>query len=157
LGRLDADGYLHITGRKKELLALSTGKKIWPGRLEELLVADPLIAQALVVGEGRKYLSALIVPDPDRLREAIKRHRLWVFSKRGALAHRKVLAWYRERIDQSLAECLPHEQVRRFILLDRGFTFESGELTPKLSLRRKLIEDNFREEIGALYQGPVPE
>ncbi|MEX1039417.1 MAG: AMP-dependent synthetase/ligase [Pirellulaceae bacterium] len=157
LGRLDADGYLHITGRKKELLVLSTGKKIWPGRLEELLVADPLIAQALVVGEGRKYLSALIVPDPDRLREAIKRHRLWVFSKRGALAHRKVLAWYRERIDQALADCLPHEQVRRFILLDRGFTFESGELTPKLSLRRKLIEDNFREEIGALYQGPVPE
>lgn len=157
LGHFDAEGYLHITGRKKELIVLSTGKKIWPARLEELLVAEPLIAQALVVGEGRKYLSALIVPDPDRLREAIKRHRLWVFSKRGALAHHKVLAWYRERIDQSLAGCLPHEQVRRFILLDRGFTFESGELTPKLSLRRNLIEHNFRDEIGAIYQEPAPE
>ncbi len=152
LGRLDERGHLFITGRKKEIIVTATGKNIFPGHIEELLCRDPLILQAVVVGDRRDCLAALIVPDPDVLRAEIKRRRLWVFSRRGAVRHKKVLAMYRERIDAQLSELARHEQVRRFVVLDRGFTIEDGYMTAKLSLRRSAIEADFSREIEALYR-----
>lgn len=151
-GHLDVDDFLFITGRKKELIVTATGKKVAPAQIESVLASDPLIAQAIVIGEGRNYLTALIVPDPDELRREISRKRLWVFSKRGALRHRKVLATYRERIDRLLADHPKHEQIAKFTLMGRGFTPDSGEMTPKLSLRRELIQNNCAAEIAAMYR-----
>jgi long-chain acyl-CoA synthetase len=152
LGRVDDDGFLFVTGRRKELIALASGKKVPVAKVESLLTADPLILQAFVVGEGRNYLTALLVPNPDVIKSEIKRHRLWVFSRRGALSHRRVLEWFNAAVQRTLANLAPWEQVKKFKLLDRGFTFESGELTPKLSLRRDEIERNFAREIDELYQ-----
>ncbi|UUO05580.1 AMP-dependent synthetase/ligase [Blastopirellula sp. J2-11] len=152
LGRLDEDNFLFITGRKKELIVTATGKKVAPGQIESALASDPLIAQAIVIGEGRNFLTALIVPDPDELRREIRRQHLWVFSRRGALRHRKVLATYRERINHLLADHPKHEQIARFTLMGRGFTPDSGEMTPKLSLRRELIQQNCAAEINAMYR-----
>ena len=152
LGRLDDEGYLFITGRKKEMIVLATGKNISPVNLETLLVEDPLIAQALVVGEGRKYLAALIVPDPDALKQQIIERRIPVLSSHQALVHPDVSALYRERIDRRLANVSAGEQVRQFQLLGRGFTPESDELTPTLKLRRGIIQDNFAKEIEAMYE-----
>ncbi|MCC9609693.1 AMP-dependent synthetase/ligase [Blastopirellula sp. JC732] len=152
LGHLDEDNFLFITGRKKELIVTATGKKVAPAQIESVLASDPLIAQAIVIGEGRNFLTALIVPEPDVLREFIRLERLWVFSKRGALRHRKVLATYRERIDRLLADHPKHEQIARFTLMGRGFTPDSGEMTPKLSLRRDLIQRNCAAEIEAMYR-----
>ncbi|TWT30758.1 AMP-dependent synthetase/ligase [Blastopirellula retiformator] len=152
LGHLDDDQFLFITGRKKELIVTATGKKVAPAQIESALASDPLIAQAIVVGEGKNFLAALVVPNPEALREFIRQKRLWVFSKRGALRHRKVLAVYRERIDRLLADHPKHEQIVRFTLLGRGFTPDSGEMTPKLSLRRELIQQNCAAEIAALYR-----
>jgi long-chain acyl-CoA synthetase len=115
------------------------------------LCEDPLILQAIVLGDGRNYLTALIVPNPDMLKAEIIARRIFVTTPKQALAHAKVQALYRERIDQRLACVSPYEQVRRFTLLDRGFTIEQGELTPKLSLRRKEIESHFAKEIEAMY------
>jgi long-chain acyl-CoA synthetase len=151
LGRLDDDGFLYITGRKKEILVTAGGKNIAPVYLEALLCEDPLILQALVVGDGRNYLSALIVPNPETLRSEIIARRILVTTPQQALAHAKVQALYRERIDQRLTCVSPYEQVRRFTLLDRGFTIEQGEMTAKLSLRRKEIERHFAKEIEAMY------
>ncbi len=152
LGRLDDDGYLWITGRKKEILVTAAGKKVSPAYLEQLLRQSPFILQALVVGEGRKFLTALVVPDPQRLRAEIRARRLWVFSRRGALRHRRVLALYRQEIDRLLARLSHHEQIGAFTLLSRGFTIESGELTPKASLRREAILKIFAAEREVMYR-----
>ena len=132
LGSLDEDGYLRITGRKKEMIKTATGKNVFPAHLETLLCRDPFILQALVVGDDRKCLAALIVPDPDVLGAEIRRLRLWVWSKRSAVRHPRIQALYRERIDRQLAGLSPHEQVRYFTVLDRGFTIENGHLTRQI-------------------------
>lgn len=152
LGRIGDDGMLRIVGRNKEMLVTAGGKNVHPAYLESLLTQDGLIEQVCVVGEGRKHLAALIVPNPDRLRAEIKRMRLWVFSKGQALRHRKVLALYREVLDRRLACVSHHEQIAKFVLLDRGFSIERGELTPKLSLCRGVIERNFREPVERMYR-----
>jgi long-chain acyl-CoA synthetase len=151
IGRLDEDGFLWITGRKKELIVTSAGKNVAPAHLESLLTQDPLILQALVLGDGRDYLTALIVPDPVQLRAEMKARRIFALTRRGALRSRRVRELYAERIRRQLAGVSHFEQVRDFSLMDRGFTLESGELTPKLSLRRKVIEAQCADRIAAMY------
>jgi len=152
LGRLDDDGYLFITGRKKEILVTLGGKNIAPVYLESLLTQDPLILQAMVIGDGRSCLAALIVPNPDALRAEIIARQIPIFSREQALAHPQVLDLYEQRINERLASVSSYEQVRHFLLLNRGFTVESGELTPKLTLRRQVIEVNLAAEIAAIYR-----
>jgi len=152
LGSLDDDGSLRVTGRKQEMIVTMTGKNVFPAYLEALLCRDPLILQAMVIGNDRKYLTALIVPDPDVLRTEIKARRLWVFRRKSAVRHPTILEIYRQRIEEQLADQSRHEQVRGFKLLDRGFRPENGHLTPKLSLRRDLIEQDFARDIDELYR-----
>lgn len=154
LGRLDADGFLYITGRKKEILVTSGGKNIAPVYLESLLTQDPIILQAMVVGDGRSCLAALIVPNPDALRSEIISRGIAVTSPENAAQHPDVLALYRERIDRQLTSVAPYEQVRKFTLLTRGFTIEASELTPKLSLRRQEIGKHYQAEIERMYATP---
>ena len=129
VGELDADGYLAISGRKKELIVLSTGKNISPTRIENLLTTSPEIEQAAVFGDGRTALVALIVP-----------------ATHDAAA--------RARCGAEIARCLAavarEEQIGRFAILDRAFSSELGELTPKLSLCRDVIARNFADQLAAL-------
>ncbi|MBI3837939.1 MAG: long-chain fatty acid--CoA ligase [Planctomycetia bacterium] len=150
LGRLE-DGYLRITGRKKELIVTAGGKNIAPSYLEGLLTEDPLIAQAVVIGDAKNYLTALIVPDPDALRAEISRRQIALASPAEALSHPEVYAEYTERIRARLAGVSHGEQVRKFTLLSRGFTVESGELTPTLKVRRSIVLNNYAAEIRAMY------
>lgn len=143
LGELDSEGFLSIIGRKKEFIALSTGKKVAPSRVEALLGGSPWVEQAAVIGEGRKGLLAIIVPNPDRVRAELKRRRVWVWSKRGALAHRVVRDAFRKEIDAVLSGATKEEQVHNFQLLGRAFSESRGEITKKLSLRRDVIERAF--------------
>jgi long-chain acyl-CoA synthetase len=152
LGEVD-DGFLRITGRKKELIVTAAGKNIAPTFLESLLAEDPLVAQALVVGDGRNYLAALIVPDAEKLRAEIARRQIRVASATEALCCPHVRAIYQECIERRLAGVSYHEQVRAFALLDRGFTVEAGELTPTLKLRRGVVQEHFAEKIAGLYAG----
>ncbi len=147
LGTLDGDGFLTITGRKKELIVLATGKNVAPSRVEALLCASPWIEQACVVGDGTTGLRALIVPNPDRLRAEIRRRRLWVWSKRGALRHNAIRSLYREEINARLAGAAKEEQVHEFALIGRGFDQDRGEMTAKLSLRREAIAQSFAAEL----------
>jgi long-chain acyl-CoA synthetase len=151
LGELDADGYLRITGRKKELIVTAGGKNIAPVYLESLLTQEPLIAQAIVIGDNRKYLTALIVPNPDALRAEIIARQIPVTSPAEALVHPAVLELYRQRISARLTDASNCEQIQRFKLLSRGFTIEQEELTPTLKLRRKVIQEHFAAEIEAFY------
>jgi long-chain acyl-CoA synthetase len=151
LGRLDDDGFLYITGRKKELIVTLGGKNIAPVFLESLLTQDPLILQAMIVGDNRPYLSALIVPNPDELKREILDRGITVPSLDKVLIHPEVHYLYQQRINGRLANVASFEQVREFTLLPRGFSLEAGELTPKLTLRRKEIAAHFLAEIEGMY------
>lgn len=157
IAHLDEDGFVTITGRKKELIVMAVGTKVVPTHVEQLLCRDPLIQQAMVVGEGRNYLAALIVPDWDRLRAELAAGHLsavdpeanWDGAVLGSTAVRQL---YRDRISHQLSGVAHHQQVRQFTLLGRSFSAEQGELTPKMSLRRKEIEAHFAREIKAMYE-----
>ncbi len=151
LGEFDSSGNLRIVGRKKEILVLSTGKNVSPSRVEQHLAGSPLIEHACVVGEGQKYLGALLVPNPIALRHEIRERRLWVWSRRRAVTHPKIRAMFRAEIDRLLASLSDTEQVGCFTILDRNFSLEQGELTPKLSLRRETIATNFARQIDHMY------
>ncbi|TWT47456.1 AMP-dependent synthetase/ligase [Botrimarina hoheduenensis] len=152
LGQLDSEGFLTIVGRKKELLVLSTGKKVAPASVEARLGASPWIEQACVFGEGHTGLTALIVPNADRLRAEIKSRRLWVWSKRQALGHAVIRTLYRREIDICLANAPAEERVHAFRLVGRGFDPARGEMTAKLSLRRPAIAKSFAREIAAMMR-----
>jgi len=145
------DGFLKITGRKKELIVTAGGKNIAPTYIEGLLTQHPLIIQAMVVGDAKNYLAALIVPNPDALRAEIIKRQIPVLTPAQALAHPQVIALYETAIKEQLKDVSHAEQVAKFTLLSRGFTPETGELTAKLSLRRDVTAGNFAAEIRAMY------
>ncbi len=157
-GRIDSDGFLYVTGRKKEIIVTAGGKNVSPILLESLLTQDPLIEQALVVGDSRKYLAALIVPNLRLLRRRFEQHSAddtnMALADADMLEDPRVEQWFEAIIQRQLASLSPYEQVRRFRLLERPFSIEAGEMTPKLSLRRKVIEERYRDVIDAMYESP---
>ena len=151
LGRLDDDGFLYITGRKKEILVTLGGKNIAPVFLESLLTEDPLILQAMIIGDGRPCLAALIVPNLQSLQAELSRLGITTHAEQ-SLSQPQVTALYQQRINARLSAVSHYEQVRKFVLLPRQFSIEEGEMTAKLSLRRKVIEEHFAPEIEALFK-----
>jgi long-chain acyl-CoA synthetase len=151
LGTLDEEGYLKITGRKKELIVTAAGKKAVPSHLESLLKADPLIEQAVVLGDGRSYLSALIVPSREALAAELRRLGRQI-DLTEALRDPDVIALYEQHIKERLTCVSYYEQVVKFSLLDRPLSIEHGELTLTLKLRREAIFHNFADAIEAMYK-----
>jgi long-chain acyl-CoA synthetase len=154
LGRLDADGHLLITGRKKELLVFSSGKKVVPSYLEGLILADPCIDQAVVCGEGRNYLTALIVPHWPNLRQALRAEGTVLDSEpEDALAcHPAVTGLLQRRIDAALSDVASWEHVRKLVVLPRPLTVAAEELTVSLKLRRNVIAEKYRDMLEELYR-----
>ena len=154
LGELSADGFLTIRGRKKELIVLSTGKKVVPTRVELLLTASPLIEQAAVFGEGQPGLVALIVPTARRSAPSSRPRGglAAVGEERGAGSENQTELndCYATEIKRCLAHAAREEQIHRFRLLDRPFSIDQGELTAKLSLCREVIARNFAAELTCL-------
>jgi long-chain acyl-CoA synthetase len=156
LGKLDAEGFLSITGRKKELLVMSSGKKVVPPYLEGLLVADDCIDQAVIYGEGRNFLTALIVPNWGNVRRALRDedHPVDGQPEETLTQDPAVLALLRRRMDAALADVCGWEQVKKFIVLPRPFTVAADELTVSLKLRRSVVFAKYRQELEALYRQP---
>ncbi len=154
-GHLDDDGFLFIRGRKKEVIVTTGGKNIAPVYLESLLTEDPLMAQAMVIGDDRNYLTALIVPNLDGLRDFLAEN-AWPTDSPPPLEDPQIRAIFEQRIRTQLGKVSEYEQVRRFTLLANEFTIDSGEMTPKLSLRRNVINQNYATQIEAMYGRPAP-
>ncbi|MCS6849876.1 MAG: long-chain fatty acid--CoA ligase [Gemmataceae bacterium] len=152
LGQLDADGFLRITGRKKELLVLSSGKKVVPAFLEGLLLSDPCIDQCVIAGEGRSYLTALIVPNWAQLRRQLPGLPAGL-SEDELSQHPAVQALLRQRIDAALRDVASWEQVKAFAILPRPLTVAGDELTVSLKLRRNVVLTKYAELVERLYQG----
>jgi long-chain acyl-CoA synthetase len=147
LGRLDEDGFLYITGRKKELIVTSGGKNIAPVLLESLLTEDPLIAQAVVIGDDEKFLTALIVPDLDLLRAALSQPE----SEPVDLHSTRAVKVVQTAVERQLVSVSHYEHVKKVHLTETPFTVENGMLTPKLTLRRGVICEHYADCIDQLY------
>lgn len=153
LGRWAEGGFLQIVGRKKEQIALATGKKVSPAKIEALLCASPWIEQAAVVGEGRNCLGALLVPNPNfaiRLFDGLQGLKLG--SEPGPTPDLRAREAFALEIQRCLADCPAEEQVHAFELLGLNFSIDRGEVTEKLSLRRATIELNFSHEIKTMFR-----
>jgi long-chain acyl-CoA synthetase len=149
LGRIDADGALRVQGRKKELIALSNGKKIAPLPIEAALAGDPLIHQAMLYGEGRHFVSALIVPSRTAIESLSNGHA--ADPDDPAVVHDpRLYASVQAAVDRVNAGLSNPERVRRFALLH--LPFDGDDLTPTLKLRRTAIAERHRDRLEALYQ-----
>jgi long-chain acyl-CoA synthetase len=152
LGHLGEDDYLVVTGRKKEILVTSGGKNVAPVKVETLLQESPLIARAVVLGDGRPFLVALLVPEPEPLERLAREEGLAGLEGRDLLEDRRLRRFFRKELDRLQAGLAPFETVRRYHLLERDLTIDEGLLTPTLKVRRPLVEAAFESEIEALYR-----
>ncbi|HME92200.1 MAG TPA: AMP-dependent synthetase/ligase, partial [Myxococcaceae bacterium] len=151
VGELNADGYLRITGRKKEIIVTSGGKKTAPAGIEALLRSIPLVANALVVGERRNYLVALLAVEPERA-VSFAREQGWPPTVSGLTRHAPFLKHLEEQIEQQVNRKLARfETIKRFAVLTEDFSVAGGELTPTLKLRRGAIERKYSDLIESLY------
>jgi long-chain acyl-CoA synthetase len=148
IGELDADGYLTITGRKKEIIITAGGKNVAPAPLEARLCAHPLVGQCMVVGEGRSYVTALVTLDPDGLDHWQRMHRR---TGTGRLDDPELLADIQRAVDDANSTVSRAESIRRFTVLPVQFTEDSGHLTPSMKLKRGAVTADFAKEIEALY------
>jgi long-chain acyl-CoA synthetase len=151
IGYLDGDGYLVITDRKKDLIVTSGGKNVAPQPIEILLQANPYIQSAVVVGAGRKFISALIVPDFEKL-EAYAKVNAVPFRDRSELCRRdEVVAFLLAEVQRATPGLASYERVKRIAVLERDFEIEAGEVTPTLKIRRSIVEEKYKPLIDALY------
>lgn len=150
LGDLDDDGFLRITGRKKNLLKLSNGKYVAPEPIENALKASPYIAESVVFGDAQRVAGALIVPAFAALEELAQREG-YPTDRAELVKHPMVRKLYRQEIDRLTPHLADFERIRLFLLLDRELSVEAGELTPTLKVRRKEVLNAYADQIAALY------
>ncbi len=148
-GVIDEAGHLRITGRLSERLVLATGLKVPPAEVERALAEDPAVAQVCVVGDGLRWPVALVVPEPGMIRALVRRLRLPVVSRRGALRHPRVVAWMARRIARRQRRLPTAWRVRRVVLVGRPFDAGRGEATPSFKLKRAAIAAHFAAAIAA--------
>ncbi|GAA1035033.1 AMP-dependent synthetase/ligase [Virgisporangium ochraceum] len=146
VGTIDEDGFLFITDRKKELIITSGGKNIAPARIESLMRAHPLVAQAVAIGDRRPYVTALVVLD-----EELVRARFGDANLASLVSHPDVVAEVQKAVDEANTKLSRPEQIKTFTILPTAWTAESGELTPKLSMRRRVINERYEQVIEEMY------
>ncbi|MEO8370555.1 MAG: AMP-dependent synthetase/ligase [Candidatus Solibacter sp.] len=153
LGHRDGEGYIFITGRKKELIVSSTGKKIYPSRVESLFKTEPLISQVLLIGDRLPFLTALFTIN-GAAAESLKGMEAWKGKASAEIAKAPpVLAEIQKAVVRVNKQLAPFEQVRKHRVLGRDFTIEAGELTATMKVRRTRAMANFKESIDELYAG----
>jgi long-chain acyl-CoA synthetase len=153
VGELDDDGFLHITDRKKDILVTAGGKNVAPQNIENDLKTSKYVSQALVLGDKRPYVSALVTLDPVEIGRWAAEHGL--DAEVASLASEsRVHELLQSVIDDANRDRSRFEQVKRFAILPRDFTMEHGEITPTLKLRRRAVQEHFADEIDALYAAP---
>ena len=151
LGELDEDGYLRITGRTKDLIVTSSGKNITPSNIEIQLAQSRWISQAVVYGDRRNYLVALLALDPEELPKLAER--LGVSPDRAEMAHdERVRQEIQKDVDRANQEFARIEQVKRFAILDRELSQDEGELTPTLKIKRNVVYERHSEAFERLYE-----
>jgi long-chain acyl-CoA synthetase len=152
IGHLDPDGFLVITDRKKDLLVTSGGKNIAPQPIENRLKTNAYIGEVVMVGNRRHYAVALVIPKFEALERWARDHGV-VFTSREELVLRpEVRAHYEREVERLCGDLAKYERIKKIALLPREFSIETGELTPKLSVKRRVVEQKFKDLIDKLYE-----
>ena len=153
IGELDSDGFLHVTDRKKDILVTAGGKNVAPQNIENDLKTSKYVSQALVIGDKRPYVAALLTLDSVEIGRWAAENAL--DGDIAALSQdERVRELLQDTVDEANRERSRFEQVKRFTVLPRDFTMEDGEITPTLKLRRRAVQEHFADEIDALYAEP---
>jgi len=151
IGELDGDGYLRITGRKKELIVTAGGKNVAPAVLEDRLRANPIISQCVVVGDNKPYIGALITLDQDALPQILAANNIELVDMSELLENADVRALVQKAVNAANEAVSNSEAIKKFVILPEDLTIDNGYLTPKMSIRRHLIVQDFAADINSLY------
>jgi len=152
IGVFDADGFLIITDRKKHLFKTSAGKYIAPTPIESLFLASKYIDQFVLIGDRRMFLTALIVPDFEAVKEYADSHKIPYDKVEDLVKDEEIYKMLDKEMDQFQKKLANYERVRKFVLLDKPFTIESGEITPSLKIKRQYVEERYQDLIEQMYQ-----
>jgi long-chain acyl-CoA synthetase len=152
IAHLNSDGFLFITDRKKELLKTSGGKLVAPQPIENKLKNSPLVAQAALVGDKHKFISVLIAPNFTALVEWARRHGIDAKDRAALVADSRVVALYAEIVREVNASLANFESLKRFHVVADEWTHETGELTPSMKLKRRVLTQRYADQIAALYE-----
>ncbi len=153
IGMFDEEGFLHITDRKKHLLVSSGGKNIAPQPIENTFLQSPFIDQIVLIGNNRMFCSALIVPDYDMLKDYAKREGIVYSSVSDLIQQERVIKLFDSEVNKYQKDLAQYERVRKYSLLAQPLTIENGEITPSLKVRRKVVEERYRDMIEKMYEG----
>jgi len=151
IGEIDKDGFLKITDRKKSLLVTSAGKNIAPAPLENAIKSSDFVDQVLVIGDKRNFISALIVPDYSAVNKYLNDNGKDDLSNDAIIDHPEVVNLFQKEIDNSMKDFAHFETIKKFKLCSRPFSIEKGEMTPKMSIVRKQVLENFNDLIDSIY------
>ena len=153
VGHIDQDGFLFITDRKKDLFKLSNGKYVAPQQIESLLKQSPLVNQVVVIGASRKFPAALVVPEWEALRNALREAGETAAESHAQLTNQAAAIKLVQRdLTAMTAHLADYERVRRVALLAEEFSIDRGELTPTLKVKRPVIDERYHDLIESLYQ-----
>ena len=151
IGVFDSEGYLMITDRKKHLFKTSAGKYIAPTHIENIFLASKYIDQFVLIGDKRMFLSALIVPDYEALKEYADAHKIAYTNESDLTNNEQIYKLIENDMSKLQKQLANYERVRKFALLDKPFTIETGEITPSLKIKRKVVEEKYNYLIEKMY------
>ncbi|NIM92061.1 MAG: AMP-binding protein [Candidatus Aminicenantes bacterium] len=152
IGHLDEGGFLVITDRKKDILVTAGGKNVAPQPIENLLKTNPFITNAVVIGDRRKFISALLVPDLEKLEEYAKVSNIPYENPSELTTKEEILNFMLAEVDRSTPALASYEKIKKIALLDRDFEIDKGEITPTLKVKRNIVEDKYRDLIDSMYK-----
>lgn len=155
IGTFDSDGFLIITDRKKHLFKTSAGKYIAPTPIENIFLSSKYIDQFVLIGDKRMFLSALIVPDYEALKEFADAHKIPYSNESDLTSNEQIYKLIEDDMGKLQKKLANYERVRKFALLDKPFTIETGEITPSLKIKRKVVEEKYNYLIEEMYYGGV--
>ena len=151
IGKVDEEGFLQITDRKKELFVTSGGKNVAPHPIEIALIERPFIDQVCLIGDGRKYLTAFIVPDFESLKHFAKDNGIICSSREELIGYPDIKALIAKEVEHVNSRLARYEQIKYFTMLEQPFDIASGELTPTLKIKRRVVNEKYKNEIEEMY------
>ena len=151
IGEIDADGYLKITGRIKDIIVTSGGKNISPQNIENSLVGSKYIEQVAIIGDNKKYLSALIVPAFESLKSWAKDNNISFNNRKDLISNNEVIKLFEQEIELYTKDYARVEQIRKFTLLETEWSQDTGELTPTMKLKRRIVTQKYASVIDSMY------
>lgn len=151
IGVVDEAGFLQITDRKKELFVTSGGKNVAPHPIEVALIERPYIDQACLIGDGRKYLTAFIIPDFESLKRYTKEKGIAYSSQKELVENPEIKALITKEVEHVNSTLARYEQIKYFTILDHAFDVSTGELTPTMKIKRRVINEKYQNQIEEMY------